>query len=54
MEWTMDPVLTHLQPQLPAEQHALLAALVVALSAANHVPALEQFPRLARRDPAVD
>jgi tetratricopeptide (TPR) repeat protein len=50
MEWTMAPVLAHLQPRLPAEQHALLAALVAALSDANHLPALEQFP--AWRDAA--
>jgi len=44
MEWTMDPVLAHLQPRLPAEQHALLSALVAALSNASNLPALDQFP----------
>jgi hypothetical protein len=28
MEWAMAPVLAHLQPRLPAEDHALLAAAV--------------------------
>jgi hypothetical protein len=43
-EWTMDPVLAHLQPRLPAERYQLLAALIAALSDATKVPALEQFP----------
>ena len=44
IEWTMDPVLAHLQPRLPAEQHQLFAVLVAALNDATNLPALEQFP----------
>jgi hypothetical protein len=44
MEWAMDPVLGHLQPKLPAEQHQLLGALVAALNDATNLPALKQFP----------
>ncbi len=43
MEWTMDPVLAHLQPRLPAERYQLVAALVAALNDATNLPALEQF-----------
>jgi len=43
MEWTMDPVLQHLQPRLPPERHQLLAALVAALNDTTNLPALEQF-----------
>ncbi len=42
MEWTMAPVLAHLQPRLPADHHALLAALVAA-SDMTKLPAIEQF-----------
>jgi hypothetical protein len=44
MEWTMDPVLEHLQPRVSTEQHRLLAALVAALNDAKNLPVLEQFP----------
>lgn len=32
MEWTMQPVLDHIKPQLSEQQHALLSALVDAMS----------------------
>ncbi len=44
LEWTMDPVLAHLQPQLPAEAHALLTALVAALSFQTNIEKLDAFP----------
>ncbi len=49
MEWTMAPVLAHLQPRLPADHHALLAAL----NDATNLPALDQFPawRAAQDEP---
>ena len=43
-EWAMNPVLAHLERRLPADQHALLAALVAALNDASSVPALDRFP----------
>ena len=51
IEWAMDPVLTHLQPRLRAEQHALLAALFAALSNTKNLPALEQFPAWSDAQP---
>jgi len=44
MEWTMDPVLAHLQPKLSPDDHALLTALVAALSFPDKLTALEHFP----------
>jgi hypothetical protein len=43
-EWTMQPVLDHLKPKLPAEDHALLTALVDALGDQTKVAALETIP----------
>ena len=42
-EWTMDPVLLHLQSRLPDGQHQFLAALVGALSDETNVSTLQQF-----------
>jgi len=47
----MDPVLAHLQPKLPAEAHALLTALVAALSYADKLPALDEFPAWREVEP---
>jgi hypothetical protein len=44
MDWSMDPVLAHLQPILPADRHQLLAALAAALSDSGGLPALENHP----------
>ena len=43
MEWTMDPVLEHLRPKLSGESHALLTALVAALSNRDAMDGLEVF-----------
>lgn len=43
MEWDMDPVLTHLRPKLTAEHHALLTALVAALSDRANLSTMDQF-----------
>jgi len=51
MEWTMDPVLAHLQPKLPAEAYALLTALVAALSYADKLPDLDEFPEWREVEP---
>ncbi len=52
IEWTMAPVLAHLQPRLPANQHALLAALVTLPSDTTNLHTLQEFP--AWRDAAVE
>jgi len=44
MVWTMDPVLTHLQPNLSPEAQALLTALVAALSDPAQLVKLDEFP----------
>ena len=53
MEWTMDPVLDHLKPKLTLEDHALLSALVAAMSDKQNLTALDQFPqwREAKAEP---
>jgi tetratricopeptide (TPR) repeat protein len=51
MEWTMDPVLTHLQPKLSADSIALLTALVAALSDRSKLPELERFPSWHEAEP---
>jgi tetratricopeptide (TPR) repeat protein len=43
MEWTMDPVLKALKPSVSPEDHALLVALVAALSFADKVAALDDL-----------
>ena len=43
MEWTMDPVLDRLKAELSPEDHALLAALVAALSFPDKVADLDAF-----------
>ncbi len=50
MDWAMEPVLEHLQERLSGEDHALLTALVAALSKPANVAALDAFP--AWRDAA--
>ena len=50
MEWTMQPVLDHLKPRLSTDSHALLAALVAALSDAKAAEKLGALP--AWRDAA--
>jgi len=44
MEWSMGPVLEHLRANLTPDAHALLAALVAALSDVKNLPALDAFP----------
>ena len=44
MEWTMDPVLAHLQPKLTGEDHALLTALVAAMISPDKLADLDRFP----------
>jgi len=44
MDWTMDPVLAHLQPKLSPEAHALLTALVAALSDPANLAKLDNHP----------
>jgi tetratricopeptide (TPR) repeat protein len=44
MEWTMEPVLDHLKPKLKEEDHALLTALVAALSDKQKITVLNNFP----------
>ena len=54
-EWTMSPVLDHLKPTLTPGDHALLTALVAALSDASNLPALDSFPAWRAASPlAVD
>jgi tetratricopeptide (TPR) repeat protein len=43
VEWTMDPVLQHLQSRIPDEALALLTALVAALSDRGRLPDLDRF-----------
>ena len=43
MEWTMQPVLDHLQPKLSHANHSLLTALVAALSDHGKMSELDQF-----------
>jgi tetratricopeptide (TPR) repeat protein len=43
MEWTMQPVLDHLKPRLSDNSHALLTALVAALSDRAYVEKLDAF-----------
>jgi tetratricopeptide (TPR) repeat protein len=49
--WAMDPVLDHLKPRLPGDAHALLAALVAALSDRANVAALDAFPAWREAEP---
>lgn len=51
MEWSMEPVLEHLQPLLPVADHALLAALVAAMSYATRIPELDLLPVWAATQP---
>jgi tetratricopeptide (TPR) repeat protein len=51
MEWTMTPVLDHLQPRLSPEDHALLTALVAALSDASQLAALDALPAWRAAEP---
>jgi hypothetical protein len=44
MEWSMNPVLDHLKPKLSASDHALLTALVDAMSFPDKLSTLDQFP----------
>jgi hypothetical protein len=43
MEWTMQPVLDHIKPQLTEQQHALLSALVDAMSDEQNLKKLNEF-----------
>lgn len=43
-DWTVAPVLDHLQDRLPEQDHALLAALAAAINDHNRIPALDAFP----------
>ena len=43
-EWTMDPVLEHLQPKLSAKKYHLLATLVAVINDSAKLPNLERFP----------
>jgi tetratricopeptide (TPR) repeat protein len=43
-EWTMDPVLANLEERVTADEHALLSALVAALSSKRNVATLDSFP----------
>jgi len=43
MEWTMEPVLDHLKPKVTVEQHALLSALVDAMSFKENLKKLDDF-----------
>ena len=43
MEWTMQPVLDHIKPQIEEQQHALLSALVDAMSNKANMGKLEDF-----------
>lgn len=43
MEWTMDPVLSHLQPMIPPDSHALLTTLVAALNNSARLSDLDRF-----------
>jgi tetratricopeptide (TPR) repeat protein len=51
MEWTMQPVLDHLQSRLSAADHALLTALVAALSDKEKVADLDQFAMWRKAEP---
>lgn len=51
MEWTMEPVLAHLQPQLSAESNALLTALVAAMSFPDKLAGLDQFALWREAEP---
>lgn len=42
-EWAMEPVLAHLQPKLGADDHAILTALMAAVSLPDRVADLDQF-----------
>ena len=43
MEWTMNPVLEHIKPQISEHQHALLSALVDAMSNKTNLEKLNDF-----------
>jgi tetratricopeptide (TPR) repeat protein len=43
MSWTMQPVLDHIKPQLTGQQHALLSALVNAMSDKQNLEKLNNF-----------
>jgi hypothetical protein len=44
MEWTMQPVLDHIKPQITDHQHAFLSALVDAMSDKQNLEKLNDFP----------
>ena len=43
MGWSMQPVLEHLKPKLQENDHALLTALVAAMSFKEKLPELDNF-----------
>jgi hypothetical protein len=51
MIWAMDPILDHLKPRLTASDHALLTALVAALSDRANLEKLDEFPEWQEAKP---
>ena len=43
MEWTMQPVLDHIKPKLTEQQHALLSALIDAMSDKQNLEKMNKF-----------
>ena len=43
MDWTMQPVLKHIKPQVTEHQYAFLASLVAALSDKQNLDKLNDF-----------
>lgn len=51
MEWTMQPVLDHIKPQLTEEQHDLLVALVDTMSDKANLAKLNEFEEWRNAEP---
>jgi tetratricopeptide (TPR) repeat protein len=51
MEWTMAPVLEYIKPKLPENEHALLTALVAAMSYEENIEKLDKIPEWKNAKP---